>query len=304
MDTTDILSDELLEVRSDIVFQDIFSEVNKQLLTLLLSQLLRKPYNEVDGKYEVKNIRLARISLKEKQKYCDYIIRMDNNYYIIELNNHYRGVFTRNSTYAFSVINEAYGTNEKRYYNENIKTTLFNLNWHEYKRDKIKDKSLAHLYPRTYEENDYLLKMVNINLDYYVDKNYNEVDEYEKLFKLFTIKSLKELKELTKNDIHLHEYAKIMESLMRKKGYKEMVLSDLMEERLRQDEIRTCMNMAYNDGTIEGQKIGFEKSQHETVINMVKDNIPVKTIAKYVNLTLDEVKKIIKEMKNNSVSTN
>ena len=141
---------------------------------------------------------------------------------------------------------------------------------------------------------------ISFYIDYYVDKNYNEVDEYEKLFKLFTIKSLKELKELTKDDIHLHEYAKIMESLMRKKGYKEMVLSDLMEERLRQDEIRTCMNMAYNDG----EKIGFEKSQHETVINMVKDNIPVKTIAKYVNLTLDEVKKIIKEMKNNSVSTN
>ena len=155
---------------------------------------------------------------------------------------------------------------------------------------------MAHLYPRTYEENDYLLKMVNINLDYYVDKNYNEVDEYEKLFKLFTIKSLKELKELTKNDIHLHEYAEVMESLMRKKGYKEMVLSDLMEERLRQDEIRTCMNMAYNDG--------IEKSQHETVINMYQNKIPLNMITKCVNLTLDEVKKIIKEMKNNSVSTN
>ena len=142
--------------------------------------------------------------------------------------------------------------------------------------------------------------MVNINLDYYVDKNYNEVDEYEKLFKLFTIKSLKELKELTKDDIHLREYAEVMESLMRKKGYKEMVLSDLMEERLRQDEIRTCMNMAYNDG----EKIGFEKSQHETVINMYQNKIPLNMITKCVNLTLDEVKKIIKEMNNNSVSTN
>ena len=41
MDTTNTLSDELLEVRSDIVFQDIFSDLNKQLLTLLLSRLLR-----------------------------------------------------------------------------------------------------------------------------------------------------------------------------------------------------------------------------------------------------------------------
>ena len=69
-----------------------------------------------------------------------------------------------------------------------------------------------------------------------------------------------------------------------------MVLSDLMEERLRQDEIRTCMNMAYNDG----EKIGFEKSQHETVINMYQNKIPLNMITKCVNLTLDEVKKIIK----------
>ena len=44
MDITNTLSDELLEVRSDIVFQDIFSDLNKRLLTLLLSRLLRQPY--------------------------------------------------------------------------------------------------------------------------------------------------------------------------------------------------------------------------------------------------------------------
>ena len=290
------ISDEIMEVRSDILFQDLFSSNNMHLLTLLLSQLLRKSYEEIDGKFEVRNIRLARTSLKEKQKYCDYIFKIDNHYYIVELNNHYRGVFTRNSIYAFSVINNAYGVGDRKYYNENIKTTLFNLNWHEYKKVQKRINQENYQYPRTYEENDCLLEIVNINLDYYVDKDYNEVSDYEKLFKLFTVKSLKELKMLTKNDIHLKEYAEVMEMLIRKRGYKEMVLSDLMEERLRQDEIRTCMNEAYNDG--------IEKSQHETVINMVNNNIPVKTISKCVNLTLDEVKKIIEKMKNSKVFTN
>ena len=170
------------ELRYDTLFQDIFSRLNMHMLTLLFSQLIKKPYEEVVGRFTVENVRLPRTTFNEKQKYCDIVLQMDGHYYIIELNNNYRGVFTRNSTYAFSVINYVYGTTEKKYYNTDIKVTLFNLNWYFYKKDMKREKIEYVYFPRTYDEKDYLLKIVNINLDYYVDKSYNNVDEYEKLF--------------------------------------------------------------------------------------------------------------------------
>ena len=43
---------------------------------------------------------------------------------------------------------------------------------------------------------------------------------------------------------------------------------------------------------------GIKENQKTVVLNMHKDNIPLDTIAKYVNLTTNEVEKIIKSALN------
>ena len=293
----------ILEIRSDIMFQDIFNSKNMMLMTLLLSQLLRVKKEDVKDKFVIKNVRVPRTNGKQKQKYCDYVIEFNNIYIIIELNNNYHGISTRNDTYAFSVVNSVYGKDDKTYYKKNIKTILFNLNWHYKNSDKQREKYEEEILQRSYQKYDYLLKIVNINLDYYVAVGYNKVDEFEKLFKLFTITNSEELKEATKGDEYLERYYEEVMRLQGKGGYQDMILSDIMEERLAQEEINILVAQGreegIREGILEGKEEGILEKEQETVVNMYKDNLPLKKIAEYVNIGINKVKEIIKNNVNN-----
>ena len=127
---------------------------------------------------------------------------------------------------------------------------------------------------------------------------YNEIDEFEKLFKLFTITDSEELKEATKGDEYLERYYEEVMRLQGKGGYQDMILSDIMEERLAQEEINILVAQGREEGILEGKKAGIlegkEEGKAETVVNMYKDNLPLKKIAKYVNIGINKVKEIIK----------
>jgi len=291
--------DTLVEMRSDILFQDVFNEKNTLLLTLLLSQLLNWKYERVRRNFEVKNIRLIRNNYKEKQKYCDYVIKIQGMYVIIELNNHYTNIFTRNETYAFSVINAVYGTDDT-YYKKKIKTILFNLNWNEREEDKKRKEVKVYTLPRSYQKCDFLLKIVNINLDKYVDKDYNEIGNYEKLFKLFTVTSKKELIKLTKGDEYFELYCNTVISLMKKEDYKNMILSDIAEARLAAEEREQYAEQRHKvgikEGRNEGLTIGRQEEKEKIISNMYNNNLSLNVISKCVNLSLDKVKAIIRKM--------
>ena len=290
--------DDLLDLRSDIMFQDVFNGKNMMLMTLLLSQLLRKNIEEVKDNFIIKNIRLPRTNIKQRQKYCDYLIKMNNIYIIIELNNNYRGISTRNNTYAFSVVNKVYGIDDDSYYTKDIKVILFNLNWHYNNSDKKRTSKEEEKLKRSYQEYDYLLKIVNINLDYYVAKSYNEVDEFEKLFKLFTITNSEELKRVTKGNKYLERYREEILRLQEKGAYKDMILSDIMEQRLEEDRINTLINQGRDEGIAVGKAEGIIVGKQEAVINMYNDHLPLNTIAKYVNIAVSKVKEIIQNATN------
>ena len=292
-----ILLNNLLEIRSDILFQDIFNEKNITLLSLLVAQLLKKKVEDVLGNFTIKNIRLPRTSQKSRQKYCDYVLLMDNTYIIIELNNNYRGISTRNDTYAFSVINNAYGIDEKTYYQKDIKTILFNLNWHYQNIGRKRKAYEVEYLKRTYHDNDYLLKIVNINLDYYVKEEYNSISEHEKIFKLLTITDEEELKRVTKGNKYLEKYCYEVIRIQNERGYKEMILSDVAERNLQEAEIAILVEEGRQAGMRSGMKKGIAENKQETILNMNKDHVPLNKISEYVNLAIDKVQKIIDKAK-------
>ena len=53
----------------------------------------------------------------------------------------------------------------------------------------------------------------------------------------------------------------------------------------------------YNDGKKDGIKQGIEEEKNNTIQNLIKLKIPIKTIVIATNLTEEEVKKRIKEFK-------
>ena len=293
-------TDDILEVKYDILFHDLFNSRNINLVKFMVSQILKINIRNMKSEIKIKNIRLPNNFVKEKNKYCDFVIEYQNTELIIEVNNNFIGNFIRNDVYAFSNIVNAYSVDNAKYYKDNMKFLLININFHKYAKDKKRKPYKVTYLKRTYKRKDYLLKIIDVNMDYFYDKKYAEVLEYEKFYKLITIKSKKELLAINDDKNYIYEYQEEMSRLMEMEGYKDMVVLNAKAER------RLWEQNLYYEGQVDGMEKGFEqgisrgvkKKQNEMILNMYKDNMPFNTIAKYANIAVSEVKSIIKEHAN------
>ena len=312
-------NDEILDVRTDNYMHDIFSPSNPNLVKWLISHVLEKPVEDIKEEIIFKNIRLPNLVLSERSKYCDLIYVLGNQEIIVEINNNFIGSFIRNDIYAFSNIISHYSVHEeftdeqklerenkklkekKPYYQKDIETILVNLNFHKYEIDKLRPKKDVTILRRNYGGKEKILKIVDINMDFYVDKCYNDISGYEKLYKLFTIKSKEELLSIEdeKMNKYLLEYRKRVLDLQEfKEDYLGMVVfNDDIEKNVREEEIYT---MGRTEGLESGITQGIAQKEREMIINMFKDKLPLKTIAKYANITVDEVKRTINDASGDS----
>ena len=108
----------------------------------------------------------------------------------------------------------------------------------------------------------------------------------DKLSKLLTIKKKDELKEITEKEELLRDYYNKMDLLSKDKEYCKMVWDERIDEKLRNID-------AYNGGRADGKDEGILQKQTEMILNMNKDGLPIETISKYSNLTVDKVNQII-----------
>ena len=165
---------EILQIRTDTIFHDLFNQEDMNTLEWAVMQILGCNYEEVHGKVSVGNIRLTRLSKNDRNKYLDLIVEYKNEKIVIELNNNFEGIYTRNIIYAANVITNNYKINDDKkvsddYYKNVVKVFLINLNWYssEKKVKKVPSKKTYEIPYSDFDEEDYFLKIVNVNLDYF-----------------------------------------------------------------------------------------------------------------------------------------
>ena len=288
--------DELLQVRSDILFHDLFNKEDMDTIEWLVMQLLECSYEDIHGKVSVGNIRLTRTFRKEKTKYLDLIVLYKNEKIIIELNNNFDGIYTRNILYAANVLINNYKIRDDKnldddYYKKVVRVLLVNLNWYRGKKgEKIVGKKIYEIPYSDLEESGYLLKIVNVNLDYFTNLCYDKVGKCDKLFKLLTIKSKEELKKLIKNEKLLKNYSSKIIDLSGNEKYSEALMDEIIEENV-------AKQTAYLLGEQSGIEKGIQENKREVVLNMFNNNLSTQMIAICTNLTEEEVEKIIQEIK-------
>ena len=304
-----IKENEILEVKSDRLFHDLFNEHEMQTIEWAVMQILNLSYNEIHGKVRVGNIRLTNMSNNDKKKFVDLIVYLDDKIIVIELNNNFKGNYLRNVLYAMNIINNSYIEGEY-YYNKKVQGILVNLNWYN-KNIKYRRRELKYGYPIDgQEEKDYLLKIININLVKYQNGCYNEFEGVDKLSKLLTIKNKSELMQITKEEKMLEEYYNKMDRLSKNKEYCRMIWDERIEKNLRraedyyngvQDGIEQGIEQGIEKGIEKGIKKGINQNKEEIIINMYQDKLPIEKISKYINLSISDVESIIKKNKENTV---
>ena len=200
-----ILSDdEILEVKYDRLFHDLFNEQEMDTIEWMVSKILECDIKIIHNKVRVGNIRLTNKSKDDKQKFVDLVIYLDQCIYVIEMNNNFNGNYLRNLLYLMNTINNSYIIGDE-YQEKKIQGILVNLNWT--KKDDIPPKEvITYPYPIINEDKIFFVKIMNINLSYYQNLCYNGSSDKDVLYKLLTRKKKAELKAIVDNEKYLTNY--------------------------------------------------------------------------------------------------
>ena len=278
--------DEILEIKSDRLFHDLWNEHEMDTIEWTVMQILNCNYEDIHGKVKVGNIRLTNLSKDDKQKYVDLVVYYKETITVIELNNNASTNYVRNVLYTLNAINNSFIEGEE-YTDKRVRGILVNLNWYKNKdnRESIKGKEeILYGYPIINEENkDYLLKIININLDYFSKLLYNKTKKSDILWKLFTINKKSELEKIVFKEKLLSNYENKIKRLSQDKEYCKMVWDERIER-----------NLKAQQEFYDGKKEGIIETQKEFVINFANNGVSHEIISKSTGLSIKEVEEIIK----------
>lgn len=282
---------DLLEVRYDRLFHDLFNENEMDTIEWSVMQILNAKYEDIHKKVTVQNIRLPNTYKEEKGKYVDLIVDFKGEKIIIELNNYFLGNYMKNLLYAFNIITNHYnvGSDNNDFYNKRVKVILVNLNW--FSTTKManqvspKEENIL-LYPESiHKEDNFLLKIININLVFYKKLCYNEVNQWDKLWKLLTIDNQEEMTAFTKNEKMLKHYQKKLHNLSTNNEYKETIMNE--------DIIKNVDREVYFFA-------GKDEGISEMIKNMHQKGISLEIISECANLSIEEIRNILKNQTNDN----
>ena len=284
---------EILQVKYDRLFHDLINEKEMDTVEWIVMKLLDRPYHEVHGNVIVGNNHLVNSSIDNKQKFVDLIVYFKDTINVIELNNNASGSYIRNVLYAINAINNSY-IEGNSYYNRKVRGILVNLNWYSTKGllDTPDKTELIYEYPNydKISKEDYLLKIININLEKYANRCYNGSSDKDVLWKLLTRNNKRDLHEITKNEKMLNNYYQRMNYLSQDKEYCRMMWDDRIDKHLREQD-------AYASGVANGLEEGIQKGSKQTKEELIqtffKEGVSKDIISSATNLSIDEINKII-----------
>ena len=288
------VKDEILQVRSDKLFHDLFCKEDMNALEWAIMQILDLEYQDVHGKLSVDNIRLTRVNKKERNKYLDLILELDDEKILIELNNNFDGMYIRNFLYASNVLLNNYKSvdvNAKKlnemdsYYKRVTRVLLINLNWYKDKKYiNIPDKTIYEI-PYSDFETGYLLKIINVNLEKFTKLCYDKTKESDKFYKLLTINNKRDLDSLIKEEELLLNYSKKLMELSSNKEFLEGVMDQVIEDNVEKQ-------TAYLFGRNEGIEQGILQNKKEMIIKM-HEKLSIEEISNLTGISISKIEKII-----------
>lgn len=217
-----------------------------------------------------------------------------NDYILIELNNNFNGYYLRNLLYAFNIAlgQVQKGEGYEKYRGIEPTIILVNLNWYKEKANIEKIPGKREQFLRKPDgfveesENNYILKIININLDYYAKLSHNEINGRDKLWKLLTINDKRDLDLIVKNENMLIKYQNKLTDLSSNMEYREYIMNSEIEKVLEEDR-------KYRDGLVDGRYEGMIEGKKEMVINLWKNGVAIDIISKSSGLTITEIQSII-----------
>ena len=323
VDTSDLENNEILQIKDDRLFHDLFNKHELSTIEWLVSEILNCPLEEVKGKVTPNTERLTIVRATERSKYVDLLVFYKDEFILIELNNNYSGNPIKNLMYANNLLSSYYDfeidedkTNismnmvvykkgKKKVFVKPTRGILVNLNWYPLKATKRKQEIPGKIitdwnFPADSapEFQGYCLKIININLDYYANLCYDNVTKEEKVFKLLAIDNEKDLNKISKDIPELENYVSKLKNLSKEEEYRDMLMNErVLKNIIKQDEdfqkFAMGRDIGDSEGEARGKALGIEEAKHDMVIRLYNQGVKLDIIANASNLSEEKVKEII-----------
>ena len=242
------------------------------------------------------NIELITPNINSNSNYVnnvsDVMVKDDKNYYNIEINyNNVPIAIIKNNVYMYSsILRQVHKSDDYK----NVKAVIqININNYDlFKRGEfVYDSMMIEKKHHTIRDN--MLRVIDINLDFLSQIDYNEVKKgnkynLEKLLYFFVCKDKKLLDGIYNGNGLMRDISKIFN----------IDIEDL-DKQLYYDYDEYMKEVSYEQGEIDG----ILKNQKEIIKNMLENNFDKETILKITKLDEETLNEIIEELSNEDIKS-
>ena len=242
------------------------------------------------------NIELITPNINSNSNYVnnvsDVMVKDDKNYYNIEINyNNVPIAIIKNNVYMYSSILRQIRKSDDY---KNVKAVIqINIdNYDLFKRGEFVYDSMM-IEKKHHIVRDNMLRVIDINLDFLSQIDYNEVKKgykynLEKLLYFFVCKDKELLEGIYDGNGLMRDISKIFN-----------IDIDSLDEQLYYDYDEYMKEVSYEQGEIDG----ILKKQKEIINNMLENNFDKETILKITKLDEETLNEIVEELSNEDIKS-
>lgn len=279
-------------LNNDIIFKNIFNV--KETIKRLLEETLELKVKEV----YLANTEMPVEKIKERRKILDLVVYTEKEVINVEVNNAYKkDLYIRNFLYFCKLISS--NLEKSKDYTKLGKHIQLNLTWNmqKYIPFDIREKKKLEFYVKDEETGlkvfEDKFKIVNINMDYYVELWYSKKVEKESPFLLLlAAPTIEEMDEIARGDRLMEKIAKEVKKL----NFDPKITEEIAFENEQEIWANTMHSRGVEQGIEKGIEKGIEQGSKQEKIgiarNMLKDNMPIDTIIKYTGLKKEEIESL------------
>lgn len=288
-----------IPITSDTAFKNVMKH-ERQYINKIMTELIGLPLSSITSAVFVDNITPVPIK-NNKVMVVDLLLEVnENNFINIEANSYSCDTLIKNASYVYRLILDKQIKGEKY--------TIINVNQLNFDAYHFKfNKKIINVFTTREENtNEYLPNMprfIHIALDNLEKNTYNEAisDWLFRALKLMKSTSIKLSKEIAGDDEILRSVAKYMEDFS-KDGYSLIYYDEEEENRKLQNfALDNATKNGVELGKLAGIEIGIKSGAKEKTIEiakkLIKQEVPLETIAISTELPLKKVKELFDEFK-------
>ena len=277
--------DKVIPATFDPVFKALLtSEECREYLADLIHIVTKIPKKDIINNIVIKNSEHMNNNANEKRKISDLIVDVLNNRINLEMNKEYcKGLFSKNNAYQHKIASEQFLSGESYLEEKKIIQINFDM-FTKFDERKIIKFMIMDTERHIIEDPNYEKYHVNLDLINKLYYNKNELSKEDRELLLLTMEDVRDIEKIVEDDDTMKKAKEKLVDLSEDTELVGMYDKEIVDRKVNNTKLISAKN--------EGIKEGIDKTKKEMVINMLKENIDIKTISKVTGMSEKEILKL------------